>query len=80
MGQQYPVGTLARGGAVISGTCGHIHKAEIRMLHEVLYCKDGDWVESLTALVEDHAGNLRIIEWKEIRVIEAVPVLEEALS
>jgi UDP-2,3-diacylglucosamine pyrophosphatase LpxH len=47
--------------------CGHIHKAEIRMIDDMLYCNDGDWVESLTALVEDHAGQLRIVEWKEIR-------------
>jgi len=47
--------------------CGHIHKAEIRMVDGMLYCNDGDWVESLTALVEDQHGNLRIIEWKEIR-------------
>lgn len=26
--------------------CGHIHKAEIRMVKGVLYCNDGDWVES----------------------------------
>lgn len=44
--------------------CGHIHKAEIRMIDGVLYCNDGDWVESLTALVEDHAGRLSIVEWK----------------
>ncbi len=44
--------------------CGHIHKAEIRMIDGVLYCNDGDWVESLTALVEDHAGHLEIVEWK----------------
>jgi UDP-2,3-diacylglucosamine pyrophosphatase LpxH len=46
--------------------CGHIHKAEIRMIDGVLYCNDGDWVESLTALVEDHTGRLEIIEWKTI--------------
>jgi UDP-2,3-diacylglucosamine pyrophosphatase LpxH len=56
--------------------CGHIHKAEIRMVDGMLYCNDGDWVESLTALVEDFHGNLRIVEWKEIRStsIEAVDV------
>ena len=32
--------------------CGHIHKAEIRDIGGVRYCNDGDWVESLTALVE----------------------------
>jgi UDP-2,3-diacylglucosamine pyrophosphatase LpxH len=47
--------------------CGHIHKAEIRMVDGMIYCNDGDWVESLTALVEDREGHLRILEWKEIR-------------
>ena len=42
--------------------CGHIHHAEIRMVEGVLYCNDGDWVESLTALVEHHDGRLEIID------------------
>lgn len=46
--------------------CGHIHKAEIRSIGGVLYCNSGDWVESLTALVEDDAGKLSIVSWKEI--------------
>jgi UDP-2,3-diacylglucosamine pyrophosphatase LpxH len=43
--------------------CGHIHKAEIRDIDGILYCNDGDWVESLTALVEDATGELRIVHW-----------------
>lgn len=43
--------------------CGHIHQAEIRDIGGVLYCNDGDWVESLTALVEHYDGRLEIIEW-----------------
>ena len=46
--------------------CGHIHKAEIRDIGGILYCNDGDWVESLTALVETHAGELRVIEWNRV--------------
>ncbi|MFO1319028.1 MAG: UDP-2,3-diacylglucosamine diphosphatase [Burkholderiales bacterium] len=46
--------------------CGHIHKAEIRDMHGILYCNDGDWVESLTALVELDSGELRIVDWKAI--------------
>jgi UDP-2,3-diacylglucosamine pyrophosphatase LpxH len=42
--------------------CGHIHHAEIRTIDGVLYCNDGDWVESLTALVEHHDGRLEIVE------------------
>ena len=46
--------------------CGHIHKAEIREIDGVLYCNDGDWVESLTALAEAHDGSLRLITWNRI--------------
>jgi UDP-2,3-diacylglucosamine pyrophosphatase LpxH len=43
--------------------CGHIHRAEMREIEGVLYCNDGDWVESLTALVEHHDGRLEIVHW-----------------
>jgi UDP-2,3-diacylglucosamine pyrophosphatase LpxH len=43
--------------------CGHIHRAEIREIEGVLYCNDGDWVESLTALVEHADGRLELIDW-----------------
>ncbi|MEN9765991.1 MAG: hypothetical protein RL397_1946 [Pseudomonadota bacterium] len=43
--------------------CGHIHRPEIRDIDGVLYCNDGDWVESLSALVETHLGELKIIYW-----------------
>ncbi len=46
--------------------CGHIHKAEIRDIDGMLYCNDGDWVESLTALAETHDGDLKIIEWSRL--------------
>lgn len=45
--------------------CGHIHKAEMREVDGVLYCNDGDWVESLTALVELENGELKIISWQK---------------
>ena len=43
--------------------CGHIHHAEMRDIDGVLYCNDGDWVESLTALVEHPDGRLEILDW-----------------
>ena len=46
--------------------CGHIHKAEIRDIDGILYCNDGDWVESLTALVETEDGELRILQWHDV--------------
>jgi UDP-2,3-diacylglucosamine pyrophosphatase LpxH len=41
--------------------CGHIHRAALEVRHGLLYANDGDWVESLTALVEDHDGTLRLL-------------------
>ncbi len=46
--------------------CGHIHKPEIREIDGITYCNDGDWVESLSALVEDLNGELRLVTWQEI--------------
>jgi hypothetical protein len=45
--------------------CGHIHKAEMRMIGDILYINDGDWVESCTALVEHMDGRLELIDWAE---------------
>ncbi len=45
--------------------CGHIHHAEMKEIGGVLYCNDGDWVESCTALVEHVDGTLEIINWPE---------------
>ncbi|KAA6122388.1 UDP-2,3-diacylglucosamine diphosphatase [Cupriavidus cauae] len=47
--------------------CGHIHKAEIREVDGQLYCNDGDWVESLSALVETMEGELKIVYWTTLR-------------
>lgn len=43
--------------------CGHIHRPEMREIDGVLYCNDGDWVESLSALVEHVDGRLEIVYW-----------------
>jgi len=45
--------------------CGHIHQAQVRESDGVLYCNDGDWVESCSALVEDSVGRVSILRWSE---------------
>jgi len=57
--------------------CGHIHKAEIRSIDGVLYCNDGDWVESLTALVETLEGELRIVHWHDLAAARDIDDDEE---
>jgi len=64
--------------------CGHIHKAEVREIDGILYCNDGDWVESLTALVETEEGELKVIDWKAIEALKqstlSVPMKESELA
>ena len=55
----------ARRRGVDGVVCGHIHHAEMRMIDGVLYCNDGDWVESLTALVEHADGQLAVLDWSK---------------
>ena len=43
--------------------CGHIHRAEMREINGTLYCNDGDWVESRSALVEHLDGRLELLLW-----------------
>ena len=43
--------------------CGHIHHAEIKYVDNIIYMNDGDWVESMTALVEHHSGEWEIVTW-----------------
>jgi len=57
--------------------CGHIHHAEMRMVEDILYCNDGDWVESLTALVEHADGRLAIVDWGQVMAGQLAP-FEEA--
>ncbi len=53
----------AKGRGFDGVVCGHIHKAQTREVDGILYCNDGDWVESRTALVEHLDGRLEIITW-----------------
>jgi UDP-2,3-diacylglucosamine pyrophosphatase LpxH len=53
----------ARRRGVDGVVCGHIHHAEIREMGGIVYCNDGDWVESCTALVEHFDGRLELIDW-----------------
>ena len=60
--------------------CGHIHKAEDRMIGNVRYIKSGDWVESLTAVVEEDDGRIRVVERPELlqRIAERRAAFEAA--
>jgi UDP-2,3-diacylglucosamine pyrophosphatase LpxH len=45
--------------------CGHIHQPAVKNINGIEYLNSGDWVESLTALVEDHEGKWKVIYYQE---------------
>ncbi|WP_052572757.1 glycosyltransferase [Haloferula sp. BvORR071] len=45
--------------------CGHIHTPEDKQVGEIRYLNSGDWVESLTAIVEHHDGRLELIHYTQ---------------
>jgi UDP-2,3-diacylglucosamine pyrophosphatase LpxH len=72
------VAAEARRRGVDGVVCGHIHHAEMRSVGGVLYCNDGDWVESCTALVEHVDGRLEIVHWMALRELD--PLLPASLA
>ena len=56
---------LAKEREVDGVVCGHIHHAEVRYINSVLYCNDGDWVESCSSLIEHNNGRIELIHWNE---------------
>lgn len=50
--------------------CGHIHRAALIERDGLVYANDGDWVESLSALAEDHDGGLRLLDHNGRTLVE----------
>ncbi len=59
------VATEARRAGVDGVICGHIHHPADRRFAGIHYLNCGDWVESCTAIIETHAGELRVIRWSD---------------
>jgi len=54
---------------------GHVHNPEIKLIDGVWYFNDGDFVESVSALVETHDGDWILIhlqgnEWRPFQVLD----------
>lgn len=45
--------------------CGHIHQPAIKTYDGLIYMNSGDWVESLSALVEDFDGEWSLVYYNE---------------
>lgn len=45
--------------------CGHIHQPALKEIDGIDYLNSGDWVESMTALVEDEKGEWSLVYYSE---------------
>jgi len=56
----------ARQSGVDGVICGHIHFADMHERLGIHYINTGDWVESCTAIVENHDGGFELVKWTEM--------------
>lgn len=44
--------------------CGHIHHPNVRQIDDLVYMNCGDWVESMSAIVEHTDGTWELLRWQ----------------
>jgi len=44
--------------------CGHVHIPSIKEINGVIYMNSGDWVETMSAIVENYDGTFEIVYYK----------------
>ena len=70
------ISALARQHGCTGVMCGHIHTAADKLIGDIHYLNSGDWVESLTALVEHHDGRFELIEFSHFVQMYPMPADE----
>lgn len=70
------IARLARQRGCVGVICGHIHTPADKWIEGIHYLNSGDWVESLTAIVEHWDGRLELVDFA--RFLRAHPLEDEA--
>jgi len=60
--------------------CGHIHTPEDKQVGDIHYLNSGDWVESLTGIIEHHDGRMELVQYEKFLADLASPTEEELLE
>ncbi len=68
---------LARSKGCDGVICGHIHHPEMKDLNGMKYMNSGDWVESLSALVEDWDSEWNLVYYNETKRIKSDKVEQQ---
>lgn len=69
------IAQLARSRGCVGVMCGHIHTAADKMLGDIHYLNSGDWVESLTAVIEHYDGRFELMDFAEF--VKTYPMEED---
>jgi UDP-2,3-diacylglucosamine pyrophosphatase LpxH len=72
------IAQLARQRGCTGVLCGHIHTAADKMIGDIHYLNSGDWVESLTAIVEHWDGRFELIDFASF--VRAYPMDAKAAA
>jgi len=59
------VANLAKSRGYAGVICGHIHTPADKMIGDVHYLNSGDWVESMTGIIEYHDGHMELIRYED---------------
>ena len=60
--------------------CGHIHTPADKMIGNIHYLNSGDWIESLTAIVEHYDGRFELVDYPSFLREYPMPAEEPALE
>jgi len=71
------IAELAEARGCVGVMCGHIHTPADKMLGDIHYLNSGDWIESLTAVVEHWDGRYELIEYSNF--LKEFPMPEDGV-
>ncbi len=78
---EHALSDVAKRAGVDGVICGHIHHAANPQIGNVHYLNCGDWVESCTAIVENEAGELQVLRWRdEMEARNRTPLLAPPIA
>lgn len=69
------IAQLARQHHCVGVICGHIHTPADKLIGGIHYLNSGDWIESLTAIVEHDDGRFELVDYRNFA--QAYPLTSE---
>src|SRR5258708_3411082 len=72
--------SLAKSRGCSGVMCGHIHTAADKMIGDLHYLNSGDWVESLTAILEHYEGRYELVDFAHFKQEFPLPADEPPIE